>query len=75
MGSLSPIHWLIVIVIVLLVFGPGRLAGVGKGLGEGIRQFKKGLNEEADPDNKDKDAAKPQIAEKKDEPKAPSAGA
>ena len=45
MGSLSPIHWLIVIVIVLLVFGPGRLAGVGKGLGEGIRSFKKGLNE------------------------------
>ena len=45
MGSLSPIHWLIVIVIVLLVFGPGRLAGVGKGLGEGIRQFKTGLNE------------------------------
>ena len=46
MGSLSPIHWLIVIVIVLLVFGPGRLAGVGKGLGEGIRSFKKGLSED-----------------------------
>jgi sec-independent protein translocase protein TatA len=73
MGGLSPIHWLIVIVIVLLVFGPGRLAGVGKGLGEGIRQFKKGLNEDVDPENKD--APKPQIAEKKDEPKAPSAGA
>ena len=64
MGSLSPIHWLIVIVIVLLVFGPGRLAGVGKGLGEGIRQFKKGLNEEPDAD--DKSVAKPQITEKKD---------
>ena len=46
MGSLSPIHWLIVIVIVLLVFGPGRLAGVGKGLGEGIKSFKKGLNDD-----------------------------
>ncbi len=74
MGSLSPIHWLIVIVIVLLVFGPGRLAGVGKGLGEGIRQFKKGLNEEGDA----ADASKPQITEKKDPPKdppSPSAGA
>lgn len=49
MGSLSPIHWLIVIVVVLLLFGPGRLAGVGKGLGEGIRSFKKGISE--DPDN------------------------
>jgi sec-independent protein translocase protein TatA len=67
MGSLSPIHWLIVIVIVLLVFGPGRLAGVGKGLGEGIRQFKKGLNE--DPDGEEKPVAKPQITEKKDEKK------
>ncbi len=69
MGSLSPIHWLIVIVIVLLVFGPGRLAGVGKGLGEGIKSFKKGLND----DEEDKPGApKPQITEKKDEPPAPS---
>lgn len=66
MGSLSPIHWLIVIVVVLLVFGPGRLAGVGKGLGEGIRSFKKGLS--IDDAEDDKAAAKkPQITEKKDE--------
>jgi len=66
MGSLSPIHWLIVIVIVLLVFGPGRLAGVGKGLGEGIKSFKKGLNDDED-DDKSATAPKPQITEKKDE--------
>jgi sec-independent protein translocase protein TatA len=48
MGSFSPVHWVIVLIIVLLVFGPGRLAGVGKGLGEGIRSFKKGLNEDVD---------------------------
>ena len=48
MGSFSPVHWVIVLVIVLLLFGPGRLAGVGKGLGEGIRSFKKGLNEDPD---------------------------
>ena len=71
MGSLSPIHWLIVIVIVLLVFGPGRLAGVGKGLGEGIRQFKKGLNDDEKKD--DADPPKPQISEKKDEPPSQSA--
>ena len=46
MGSFSPVHWVIVLVIVLLLFGPARLAGVGKGLGEGIRSFKKGLNED-----------------------------
>ena len=48
MGSFSPVHWVIVLIIVLLLFGPGRLAGVGKGLGEGIRSFKKGLNEDVD---------------------------
>jgi sec-independent protein translocase protein TatA len=62
MGSLSPVHWLIVIVVVLLLFGPGRLAGVGKGLGEGIRSFKKGLNEDGEDDK-----SKPQLSEKKDD--------
>lgn len=64
MGSLSPVHWLLVIVVALLLFGPGRLAGVGKGLGEGIRSFKKGLNED---EGDDKQAGKPQLSEKKDE--------
>jgi sec-independent protein translocase protein TatA len=64
MGSLSPVHWLLVIVVALLLFGPGRLAGVGKGLGEGIKSFKKGLNDDAEDD---KAGAKPQLAEKKDE--------
>lgn len=55
MGSLSPVHWLIVIVVVLLLFGPGRLAGVGKGLGEGIRSFKKGISDDPADDQKDAD--------------------
>ena len=48
MGSLSPIHWILVVVIVLLVFGPSRLAGLGKGLGEGLRALKKGVAGESD---------------------------
>jgi sec-independent protein translocase protein TatA len=73
MGSLSPIHWVIVLVVVLLLFGPGRLAGVGKGLGEGIRAFKKGVSDDdkpADADQKDEprqiDA---KLSEAKSEPK------
>lgn len=46
MGSLSPVHWIIVVVVILLLFGPQRLAGVGKGLGEGIRSFKKGISDD-----------------------------
>lgn len=44
MGAMSLTHWLIVGVVLLLVFGPKRLGDVGSGLGEGIRNFKKGLS-------------------------------
>jgi sec-independent protein translocase protein TatA len=46
MGSLSPVHWIIVLVVVLLLFGPNRLAKVGKELGEGIRSFKDGIDDQ-----------------------------
>ena len=46
MGALSPLHWLVVILVILIVFGSSRVAGLGKGLGEGIRAFKKGLTED-----------------------------
>jgi len=69
MGSLSPIHWLIVIVVILLVFGPSRLAGVGKGLGEGIRSFKKGISDDPADEPKEEKAAEaakePKLVEKK----------
>ena len=52
MGSMSPLHWLIVLLVVLLVFGPKRLASLGKGLGEGIRSFREGLSgDERAPDD------------------------
>lgn len=37
-------HLLILVVIVLLFFGPNRLPGLGKSMGEAIRGFKKGLD-------------------------------
>jgi sec-independent protein translocase protein TatA len=45
MGEFSIWHWLLVIVIALLLFGPSKLSSLGKGLGEGIRNFKTALNE------------------------------
>jgi sec-independent protein translocase protein TatA len=53
MGSLSIGHWIIFALVVLLLFGAGRLGEVGKGLGEGIRNFKKGVTS----DNEDEDNA------------------
>jgi sec-independent protein translocase protein TatA len=45
MGEFSPWHWLLVIAIALLLFGPSKLASLGKGLGEGIRNFKSAMRE------------------------------
>ena len=39
----------IIALIALLLFGAGRLSDIGKGLGEGIKNFKKGLKDEPEP--------------------------
>ena len=43
MGEFSPFHWLIVLAIVVLLFGGKKIPEVMKGLGEGIRSFKDGM--------------------------------
>lgn len=48
MGSFSVWHWLIVLVIVMLVFGTGKLKNMGKDLGGAIRGFKEGMKEGED---------------------------
>ncbi|RDE09489.1 twin-arginine translocase TatA/TatE family subunit [Pelagibacterium lacus] len=50
MGAFSLPHWLIVLAVVLVVFGPGRIAGVMGDLGQGLRSFRKGMAEEDQPD-------------------------
>ena len=57
MGGFSLWHWLIVLVIVVLVFGTKRLKNVGQDLGEAMRGFKKGLNEDPEA-KKDDDGTK-----------------
>jgi sec-independent protein translocase protein TatA len=49
MGAMSLSHWLIVLVVMLLFFGPKRLGGIGKSLGEGIRGLREGLDAKPDP--------------------------
>jgi sec-independent protein translocase protein TatA len=39
-GLFQPLHILLIVGIALLIFGPSKFAGLGKGLGEGIRNFK-----------------------------------
>jgi len=45
MDLLSPMHLLLIFGIALLLFGPSKLAGLGKGLGEGIKNFKSAMKE------------------------------
>jgi sec-independent protein translocase protein TatA len=56
----SPLQLLIVGLIILVLFGASRLGEVGKGLGDGIRNFKKGLSgddeDESDGDGKQAEA-------------------
>jgi sec-independent protein translocase protein TatA len=44
MGEFSPIHWLIVLAVILLLFGGRKIPELAKGLGEGIRNFKEGMS-------------------------------
>ena len=54
-GLLSPLHILLIVGIALLVFGPSKFAALGKGLGEGIRNFKSAMKEsDTDPNNPQK---------------------
>jgi len=43
MGEFSPIHWLIVLAIIVILFGGRRIPEVMRGMGEGIRSFKEGM--------------------------------
>jgi sec-independent protein translocase protein TatA len=44
MGEMSPIHWLIVLAIIVLLFGGKKIPEVMRGLGEGIRNFREGMH-------------------------------
>ena len=45
-GIMQPMHLVVILIIALMFFGPSKLAGLGKGLGDGIRQFKDAVKDE-----------------------------
>ena len=53
-GKLGIPELLVILVIALIIFGPSKIAELGKGLGEGIRNFKSAVKDgESNPPNDD----------------------
>jgi sec-independent protein translocase protein TatA len=48
MGSFSLWHWLVVIILVLLLFGRGRISDMMGDIGKGLKSFKQGMAEDED---------------------------
>jgi len=46
MGSFSIWHWLVVLLVVLLLFGSGKISGLMGDLAKGIKSFKKNMAED-----------------------------
>ncbi len=62
MGGLSPVHIILLLLVVLLIFGSKRIVGLGKDLGQGLR----GLRDSIADDGKDDDKPAPDLAQASD---------
>jgi len=56
MPSIGPLELGIILLIVLVVFGPKRLPGLGRQLGSGMREFKDSITGKDKDDDEDHDA-------------------
>lgn len=60
-GGIGMPELIIILVIILIIFGAGKLPEIGAGLGKGIKNFKKATNEPLEDKDKDKDKDPEQI--------------
>ena len=73
MGNIGVTEILIIALVALLLFGAGRIADIGKGLGQGIKNFKQGIREADEIDKKADDEKKDDAPVEKKEAKAKEA--
>ena len=46
-GLFQPMHLILILVIVMIIWGPGKLPEIGAGLAKSIKAFKKTMNEDS----------------------------
>ena len=64
MGNIGFTEILVIGGIVLLLFGAGRIADIGKGLGQGIKNFKQGIKEAEEIDKKPNESSEKEVSSK-----------
>jgi sec-independent protein translocase protein TatA len=60
MGSFSISHWLVILAVVVLLFGAKKIPELAKGVGQGIKDFKKAIKEDEQKTTVDQVEAKPE---------------
>lgn len=71
MPSIGPTELIIILVIVVVIFGAGKIGDIGGALGRGIREFKENTNEPEKLDTgagASTDVGKPTMAARQEEP-------
>ena len=76
MPNIGPLEIVIVLVIVLIIFGPKRLPDLGRSLGTSMREFKDSVTSKAGDDDKQIDSAdaKPEPVQTEKKPEATPTG-
>lgn len=70
MGGMSLMHWLIVGVLVILLFGGSRFSNMMGDVAKGIKQFKKGMSEEDETPAKPAEIEAKRVADPQPQPQA-----
>lgn len=62
MFGIGAMELVVILVLALIIFGPGKLPEVGKAIGRGVREFKKATSEVMDDDEPDTTSARHAVA-------------
>ena len=75
MGGLSPLHWMLVLLVVVLLFGTGRISSVMGDFAKGLKSFKKNMADDSDVSMEASDRASERPAGSIAAPNAPNQAA